>query len=678
MLQTQQILADRYQLQTQLSDRPSRQTWLAVDLAVENSAADRQRAIVKLLPLSPQIQWEEIKLFEREAQVLKHLNHPQIPQYRDYFQLDTEQAAGLPGFGLVQDYIPGQTLQQMLDRGVRFTEAGTRSLAVQLLEILIYLHELSPPVLHRDIKPSNIIFQPEASDENLVRGILQGKVFLIDFGSVRDRAVAEGATFTVVGTGGYAPPEQLWGRATPKSDLYALGATLIHLLTGKPPVDLPQKRMRLQFREFAYLTPQFADWLDQLIDPVPERRFSAAHLALEALKSDHLANRNPPISSPVSKAIERSETMTSRIFTWAQYGLVGCAFWLASKAASEMPKSPVVEAYNYIYKMQSFQANYYLKHGAFASSSETSEFGFPNQTDNYQYSIEVTPLAVFYRATPRHQKFSFFDFQKTKGRVGASFATGPKTTGSSIVCHAESPGMSPLPYPIIDNEIFRCAKGTVEPKSIGCGPGRSGVGKDWDIADRTLAYIANGEMGKAIELANTIENQTYQLMTFHALIDKYAVMGNTEQADRWKDRSLATTAKVMKIKSVRVQNILGFSERYAAIGNTELAEQLWMKALETAKPLSKDRRNSGDRWNFQTLPEIAAHANTPERQDKILQIISEASFYSKAHVLEALAPNLNATDPQFDQAIQIAKTLEDKPKQNKVQEEVLEALDRAR
>jgi serine/threonine protein kinase len=673
MLQTQQILADRYQLQTQLSDRPSRQTWLAVDLAVENSAADRQRAIVKLLPLSPQIQWEEIKLFEREAQVLQHLNHPQIPQYRDYFQLDTEQAGGLPGFGLVQDYIPGQTLQQMLDQGVRFTEAGVRSLAVQLLEILIYLHELSPPVLHRDIKPSNIIFQPEASDENPDRGILQGKVFLIDFGSVRDRAVAEGATFTVVGTGGYAPPEQLWGRATPKSDLYALGATLIHLLTGKPPVDLPQKRMRLQFREFAYLTPQFADWLDQLIDPVPERRFSTARLALEALKSHYLANRNPLTASPVSEPILRSKLIASRILPWVQYGLVGCVCWLLSNLAFELPNSPRVEVHQYMDEMLHAQRAYRLKHGKFASSSETLKLGFSNQTENYQYSVEVTPLAVFYRATPRHQKFSFFDLQKPKGLVKGFFAIGPKETASSINCYAKSPGMSPPPLPIFQDGIFQCAKGTVEPKSIGCGPGRRGVGKDWEIADRTLAYIANGEMGKAIELANTIENPTYQLMTFNALADKYAAMGNTEQADQWKDRSLATTAKFMKMKLVRVQNLLGFSERYAAIGNTNMAEQLWTKALETEEPLS-GRWNSGDRWNFQTLAEIAAHANTPERQDKVLQIISEADFDSEASVLEALAPHLKATEPQFDRAVQIAKMIEDK----RTQQRVLDALDRAR
>jgi serine/threonine protein kinase len=179
----------------------------------------------------------------------------------------------LPWFGLVQDYIPGDSLQQLLKKGKRFTEAGVKEIAIQLLEILIYLHQLSPAVLHRDIKPSNIIWGKNR------------QVYLVDFGAVQEKAKAEGATFTVVGTGGYAPPEQLWGRAVPASDLYALGATLIHLLTGTAPADLPQRQMRLQFRDKVSLTPSFAHWIETLTNPDPELRFSNARAALEALQA---------------------------------------------------------------------------------------------------------------------------------------------------------------------------------------------------------------------------------------------------------------------------------------------------------------------------------------------------------------------------------------------------------
>ncbi|MFB8791239.1 MAG: serine/threonine-protein kinase, partial [Potamolinea sp.] len=214
MLQTAQVLKERYQLQELLGQNAGRQTWLAEDL----EAQPRHSVIVKLLAFNPQMHWDELKLFEREAQVLKHLNHRRIPQYCDYFSVDKETGSGLPWFGLVQEYIPGESLQQLLDKDKRFSEKQAKEIAENVLKILIYLHELSPPVLHRDIKPSNLILGKNE------------QIYLVDFGAVQDKATAEGVTFTVVGTSGYAPPEQLWGRAVAASDLYALGATLIHLL----------------------------------------------------------------------------------------------------------------------------------------------------------------------------------------------------------------------------------------------------------------------------------------------------------------------------------------------------------------------------------------------------------------------------------------------------------------
>jgi serine/threonine protein kinase len=144
------------------------------------------------LAFGGQIQWEDLKLFEREAQILKQLNHPRIPDYRDYFCIDDRSL----WFGLVQKYIPGCSLKEQLASGKRFTERQVRKIAESVLKILIHLHELNPSVLHRDIKPSNLIW---GEDE---------QVYLVDFGAVQDRAAKEGATFTVVGTYGYAPMEQ--------------------------------------------------------------------------------------------------------------------------------------------------------------------------------------------------------------------------------------------------------------------------------------------------------------------------------------------------------------------------------------------------------------------------------------------------------------------------------------
>ncbi len=269
MLQAQQVLQRRYQLQRQIGQNPGRQTWLAQDV----EASPAESVIVKLLAFSPQMQWDEFKLFEREAQVLEQLNHPRIPRYRDYFSIDKERGAGLYWFGLVQQYIPGASLRQLLDEGKRFTETQVRKIATDILEILIYLHELEPSVLHRDIKPSNLIF---TEDE---------QVYLVDFGAVQNQAVTEGVTFTVVGTTGYAPLEQFWGKTVPASDLYALGATLIHLLTGTAPADLPQQDLRIQFADRVSINPNFTRWIEALTAPDLKQRFSSTRKALEALET---------------------------------------------------------------------------------------------------------------------------------------------------------------------------------------------------------------------------------------------------------------------------------------------------------------------------------------------------------------------------------------------------------
>jgi serine/threonine protein kinase len=270
MLQAQQVLHDRYQLKQKLGQNAGRQTWLAEDVGVSPA----ELVVVKLLAFGGEVQWDDLKLFEREAQVLKQLNHPRIPKYRDYFHIDERSL----WFGLVQEYIPGSSLREQLNQGKRFTTKQVRQIAVEVLKILEFLHQLNPAVLHRDIKPSNLIW---GEDE---------QIYLVDFGAVQDRAAKEGATFTVVGTYGYAPMEQFGGRAVPASDLYALGATLIHLLTGTAPADLPQRNLRICFEDQVSLSPGVVRWIQKLTEPAPEQRFKSASVARKALESGMALN----------------------------------------------------------------------------------------------------------------------------------------------------------------------------------------------------------------------------------------------------------------------------------------------------------------------------------------------------------------------------------------------------
>jgi serine/threonine protein kinase len=262
-----EILCDRYLIHQQLGKKSGRRTLLTQDLVTQ------EQVVIKLLMFNRDFEWDDLKLFEREAQVLKTLNHPAVPRYIDYFELDKPT---YKGFGLIQTYIPADSLEMQLKAGRTFSEVELKELAQVLLEILIHLHRQNPPVIHRDIKPSNILLSDRSGNSI-------GQVFLVDFGSVQTLAAQTGGTITVVGTYGYMPPEQFGGRAVPASDLYGLGATLIHLATGIPPADLPQQNLRLQFANHINLSPHFAAWLTALTEPALEQRLETANQALQAL-----------------------------------------------------------------------------------------------------------------------------------------------------------------------------------------------------------------------------------------------------------------------------------------------------------------------------------------------------------------------------------------------------------
>lgn len=262
-----QILHDRYQIQALLGRKPGRQTFLAHDLQ------NQLPVVIKLLLFSPDFSWEDLKLFEREAETLKALDHPAIPQYLDFFEVEIEFGKG---FALVQSYIEARSLQQLTQDGCRFSEAELMAIAKALLDILEYLYRLQPPVIHRDIKPSNVLLKNRSSNS-------PGEVYLIDFGSVQ--TAAHDGTVTVVGTYGYMPPEQFGGRSLPASDLYGVGMTLIYLATGQHPADLPQNDLHVEFKYLTSLSEPFASWIEWLTNPsLTKRPATAQDARLHLLK----------------------------------------------------------------------------------------------------------------------------------------------------------------------------------------------------------------------------------------------------------------------------------------------------------------------------------------------------------------------------------------------------------
>ena len=267
------MIADRYSISTKLGQGGTGITYSSLD------TKSNQQVAIKILSLSASDNWKKTELFAREAKVLQQLNHPFIPQYLDFLQVESEDSLD---FYIVQELAPGQSLDTLINNGWRPQETEVKQIAEQILEILIYLQELTPPVIHRDIKPQNIIYQPDT-----------GKLFLVDFGAVKDTYNQTVMGSTVVGTYGYMAPEQYRGNAVLSTDLYSLGCTLLFLLTGDSPAELPQRKLKINFRSQVKIKRDFANWIEKLIEPDAPHRFNNAQDALAVLTGQNsLTNYN--------------------------------------------------------------------------------------------------------------------------------------------------------------------------------------------------------------------------------------------------------------------------------------------------------------------------------------------------------------------------------------------------
>lgn len=173
-------------------------------------------------PDAPETEVEENrKLFMQEANLLRSLSHPSLPVVADTFENNQRPV-------LVMEYVPGQTLEHRIrDANAPLLEQQVLGYGIQVARVLHYLHTQNPPIIYRDLKPSNVIMTPE------------GMLKLIDFGVARTYKKAKSKDTVAMGSAGYAPPEQYGkGQTDARSDLYALGATLLHLLTNMPPIPL--------------------------------------------------------------------------------------------------------------------------------------------------------------------------------------------------------------------------------------------------------------------------------------------------------------------------------------------------------------------------------------------------------------------------------------------------------
>lgn len=254
----------------------------AVYLSNDRNLGGVQRAVKEMVQahIEDAQQTKAIEDFRRESMILSSLDHPSIPTIYDYFFDVTEGR-----FYLVMKYISGGDLAGRLRAAPegRIDELTVSEWGFQIADVLSYLHNLPQRIVYRDLKPSNVMLDGST-----------GKIMLIDFGIARSVNQIEERGVTAVGTMGYAPPELFSGNVEPRSDIYSLGSTMFHLMTGADPQNNPllifdfEKNPRPR-----QINPRLSDQIERIlmrcVEYSADKRFSNAAELRDAL-GEHADN----------------------------------------------------------------------------------------------------------------------------------------------------------------------------------------------------------------------------------------------------------------------------------------------------------------------------------------------------------------------------------------------------
>ncbi len=210
------------------------------------------------------------ELFEREARILKGLNHPGIPQFYDFFVEENKKY-------LVMEMIHGQDLEKRIQKyGPVLPQQGVEWMR-QTCDILEYIHRQQPPLIHRDLKPANLLLRQRDQ-----------RIILIDFGAVKEIGTPPG---TRIGAEGYSAPEQDRGQPLTQSDLYAVGATLIYLLTGESPLKFYGKQQNgygFNLDSIPTIPPKLREVIDRITAYRARDRYPTTAQALAIALADCL------------------------------------------------------------------------------------------------------------------------------------------------------------------------------------------------------------------------------------------------------------------------------------------------------------------------------------------------------------------------------------------------------
>jgi serine/threonine protein kinase len=281
------------------------------------------KVVIKKFRFATDSTWGDYSAIAREVAILKTLDHPHIPKCLDSFETEY-------GACLVQEYIEAPNLDQKRT----YTTEQVRQIAQDLLEILIYLQSLTPPVLHRDIKPGNLLLDAD------------GNLYLVNFGFSRIGLEDVAVSSMVRGTTGFMPPEQMLGLdLTKASDLYSVGATLICLILGIPSgrmaqlMDIGENRLKFSDRLSSDIDPHFVRWLYRMTEPRASDRLAdakSARAALDCLEEteEEKAERLPSRPEAIVIAHTVANQKLNLAKPWLRYGGSATAMLLAKGVAT--------------------------------------------------------------------------------------------------------------------------------------------------------------------------------------------------------------------------------------------------------------------------------------------------------------------------------------------------------
>jgi serine/threonine-protein kinase len=255
---TVQRTVRQYQVLRTLGHGGMGTTYLAWNPSEASSKGPPQMLVLKEMNADMAKIAKARELFEREARTLKTLQHPGIPKYYDFFIEGGKKY-------LAMELIHGQDLERrILERGP-VTQTSAVQWMIQTCDVLDYIHNQDPPLIHRDIKPANLMVRTS-----------NNRIVVLDFGAVKEIGTAPG---TRIGAEGYCAPEQERGQPLTQSDLYAIGPTLIFLLSGESPFKFyrPQGRgYRFQIDSIPTITSQLRKVIERVTEPSPSERYQTA------------------------------------------------------------------------------------------------------------------------------------------------------------------------------------------------------------------------------------------------------------------------------------------------------------------------------------------------------------------------------------------------------------------